>query len=73
MTTRSVFAAGSCGSRCSNSGRRIQRTPGRSGFARAHDALDAAVAAAYGWSAEISDDDILRGLLALNGGGPGSG
>ena len=34
----------------------------------AHDALDAAVAAAYGWPADISDDDVLRELLALNGG-----
>ncbi len=36
----------------------------------AHASLDAAVAAAYGWSADISDDDVLRELLALNGGGP---
>ena len=35
----------------------------------AHNALDVAVAAAYGWSADISDDDVLRELLALNGGG----
>ncbi len=35
----------------------------------AHQALDAAVAAAYGWPADISDDDVLRELLALNGGG----
>ena len=34
----------------------------------AHADLDAAVAAAYGWSADISDDDVLRELLALNGG-----
>ena len=26
-------------------------------------------AAAYGWSADISDDDVLRELLALNEGG----
>jgi hypothetical protein len=35
----------------------------------AHRALDAAVAAAYGWadySAEMTDDEILRRLLALN-------
>ena len=32
----------------------------------AHDALDAAVAAAYGWSADISEDDALRELLELN-------
>ena len=35
----------------------------------AHGALDAAVAAAYGWSATISDDDVLHELLVLNGGG----
>ena len=28
--------------------------------------LDAAVAAAYGWDADISDEDALRELLALN-------
>ncbi len=39
-------------------------------LADAHEALDAAVAAAYGWSADISDDDVLRELLELNGGGP---
>ena len=37
-------------------------------LADAHDALDAAVAAAYGWPADISDDEILRELLGLNGG-----
>ena len=37
-------------------------------LADAHDALDAAVAAAYGWPADISEDDFLRELLALNGG-----
>ena len=37
-------------------------------LADAHEALDAAVAAAYGWSADISDDEVLRELLALNGG-----
>ena len=35
-------------------------------LADAHEALDAAVPAAYGWSADISDDDALRELLALN-------
>ena len=35
----------------------------------AHKALDAAVAAAYGWSPDISDEDVLGELLALNGGG----
>ena len=38
-------------------------------FADAHEALDAAVAAAYGWWADLSDDEVLRLLLALNGGG----
>ena len=37
-------------------------------LADAHEALDAAVAAAYGWPADISDDEVLRELLALNGG-----
>ena len=32
----------------------------------AHAALDSAVAAAYGWDAEISQDDALRSLLAQN-------
>ena len=35
-------------------------------LADAHDSLDAAVAAAYGWSADISDDEVFRDLLALN-------
>ena len=37
-------------------------------LADAHQALDEAVAAAYGWPTDISDDDVLRELLALNGG-----
>ncbi|WP_376966872.1 DNA methyltransferase [Azospirillum sp. A26] len=32
----------------------------------AHAALDAAVAAAYGWAADIADEEVLRRLLALN-------
>ena len=32
----------------------------------AHTNLDAAVAAAYGWDADISEDDALRELLVLN-------
>jgi len=32
----------------------------------AHRDLDAAVAAAYGWPAEISEEDALSRLLALN-------
>ena len=35
----------------------------------AHAALDAAVAAAYGWPADINDEDALRELLGLNRGG----
>ena len=35
-------------------------------LADAHANLDAAVAAAYGWSADISDDEALRELLGLN-------
>jgi hypothetical protein len=31
-----------------------------------HDRIDAAVAAAYGWPADLSDDDILTNLVALN-------
>jgi hypothetical protein len=31
-----------------------------------HDRLDAAVAAAYGWPADLSDNDILARLVALN-------
>ena len=38
-------------------------------LADAHAALDAAVADAYRWPADISDDDALGELLALNGGG----
>ena len=33
---------------------------------RRHAVLDAAVATAYGWPADISDDDALAELLALN-------
>ena len=33
---------------------------------RAHRELDAAVAAAYGWPADISDDNALGNLFALN-------
>ena len=34
----------------------------------AHATLDAAVASAYGWPADITDDDVLRELLELNSG-----
>ena len=32
----------------------------------AHKEIDEAVLAAYGWSADLADDDILAHLLALN-------
>jgi type II restriction/modification system DNA methylase subunit YeeA len=35
-------------------------------LANAHRKLDAAVFAAYGWPADVSDDEILAWLLALN-------
>jgi hypothetical protein len=35
-------------------------------LAHAHAKLDAAVAAAYGWAADLSDEEILERLLALN-------
>ena len=35
-------------------------------LADAHAELDAAVAAAYGWRADVSDDDVLRRLLKSN-------
>ena len=35
-------------------------------LADAHAALDAAVAAAYGWDAAISEEDVLQNLPALN-------
>lgn len=35
-------------------------------LANAHAALDAAVAAAYGWPAELAEDEVLARLLALN-------
>ena len=37
-------------------------------LAHAHDALDVAVAAAYGWSAEVSDEGGVRELLARKAG-----
>jgi len=36
-------------------------------LANAHARLDAAVFAAYGWQPDVSDEEILRNLLALNG------
>jgi hypothetical protein len=35
-------------------------------LARIHDELDAAVFAAYGWPGDLSDDEILERLVALN-------
>ena len=42
-------------------------------LANAHRDLDAAVAAAYGWPADISEDEILRRLLELNRARSGGG
>ena len=39
----------------------------------AHRTLDAAVAAAYGWPVDLSDEEVLRRLLALNQQRAGSG
>lgn len=35
-------------------------------LAAAHRRLDEAVSAAYGWPADLPDDDLLARLLALN-------
>ena len=35
-------------------------------LADAHAALDAAVAAAYGWDADVSEEDALGALVGLN-------
>jgi hypothetical protein len=35
-------------------------------LAEAHQTLDAAVLAAYGWPADLGDEEILAQLLALN-------
>ena len=44
-----------------------QRAKGEAAWlALAHERLDAAVAAAYGWPANLSDDEILSRLLELN-------
>ena len=39
---------------------------GHTWLVNAHDRLNAAVAAAYGWPAGISDEQVLERLLALN-------
>jgi hypothetical protein len=41
-------------------------TPEGVWFDNLHRALDAAVAAAYGWPTDLSDDEVLSRLLALN-------
>jgi hypothetical protein len=41
-------------------------TPAGAWLDALHRALDEAVAAAYGWPANLSDDDVLARLLALN-------
>ena len=45
---------------------KLYNTPRPQWLADAHASLDAAVAAAYGWSADISEDEALRELLTLN-------
>jgi hypothetical protein len=35
-------------------------------LANAHARLDAAVYAAYGWPADLADEEVLKNLLALN-------
>ncbi len=35
-------------------------------LANAHTQLDAAVYAAYGWPADLADEEVLKNLLALN-------
>ena len=35
-------------------------------LSHAHDALDAAVASAYGWPADIEEQEVLKRLLELN-------
>lgn len=37
-------------------------------LADAQEPLDADIAAAYGWASNISDEEVLRELLALNRG-----
>lgn len=39
---------------------------GRPGLATIHERLDQAVLDAYGWSEGISDEELLKNLLALN-------
>ena len=47
-----------------SSGEPLQRPP--QWLTDAHAVLDTAVAVAYGWPSDISDDDALRELLAMN-------
>ena len=39
---------------------------GHTWLVNAHDRLNAAVAAAYGWDADISDEEVLERRLGLN-------
>lgn len=41
-------------------------TPTGAWLDNVHRALDDAVAAAYGWPADLSDEDVLAPLLGLN-------
>ncbi|WP_174366121.1 class I SAM-dependent DNA methyltransferase [Deinococcus sp. JMULE3] len=45
---------------------RVEAVAGLSTLADAHEMLDQAVAAAYGWDWPLSEDDVLARLLALN-------
>lgn len=54
MTSKTVLPVGAC------------RSPEGAWLDPLHQRLDAAVAAAYGWPADIAMDDALARLLALN-------
>jgi hypothetical protein len=40
--------------------------PGPTWLANVHAALDRAVFAAYGWSSDLADEEVLKNLLVLN-------
>ena len=44
----------------------MRGTPEGAWLDNLHRTLDEAVAAAYGWPADLSDDEVLSRLLALN-------
>ena len=45
---------------------KAEKVAGLSTLADAHEMLDQAVAAAYGWAWPLSEDEVLARLLALN-------